>query len=960
MPSLEVLAVLADEVAEVVDGMSAALGDLDTSSNAERLRETLDFFSEQTERIETAAGLLGLAGLKDICARVKDNVARLEGADGSHEALAVFMRGPNLMLDYLRSPKNPQTHAALKDYLADSHWPQSITDEEAEVLIAGLADIDESPAEAEFVSQRATRARPEDVALEAAPDVNPLLVESFLTEGPLQAGAYTSLVEQVIRGGAGVEVLNEARRLVHTVKGAANTVGVRGIAMLTHHLEDLLEYLTERALRPEGAVAKLLMDGADCLEMMFESLLAGEAPPAQAQTVLQRLLDTANAIDRGEDIMAAMADSGEAAPITQAAVSPPMAPESPVPAAEAVAKPEAPAARAEVTPKVRVAAATIEEMLRLSGEMTIGRAHIQERLHQTFGLASELRERHAALQNRANELDHIVTVQGVAAGQKHGAGPGADSSIFDALELDQYSELHGAVHGFVETLADLQALESRMLDTLSALDTAVTQEGLVNTELHEHVMRARMVPAAAIEPRLARTVRQACDATAKRAALAFTGGDVMLDDHVVNDLVNPLSHLLRNAVDHGLEDPGTRAMIGKPEAGEIVLSFVREGNHIVIRCRDDGAGLDLPRIRATAMERGLIPHDAALADHETARLILLPGFSTRASVSEVSGRGVGMDVVHSAVQKLKGTIDIASEPGKGCTFTLRLPMTMGTAHCLVVRAGGELAAIPTDLLDRAVYQGAHNVERQGERYLYREDRESLEVHDLAHLLGLVGERSLGDAEDARSIIVVNDGGAKKAVAVDALLSGRDLVIKNLGRYLAGARGVIGASLLGDGRVLPVLDLHSLLRLQGAETQTIRPYLVHSRAAAQMAHTVADILVVDDSLTVRQTLQLLLAGEGYEVHTAKDGVEALEYVAKKLPSALLVDLEMPRMNGLELTSRLRAAEHTRGLPVIMVTSRSSEKHREQARIAGVDSYLTKPYRDEDLLGQLRSMLSKAAA
>ncbi|MBI3574161.1 MAG: response regulator, partial [Gammaproteobacteria bacterium] len=206
---------------------------------------------------------------------------------------------------------------------------------------------------------------------------------------------------------------------------------------------------------------------------------------------------------------------------------------------------------------------------------------------------------------------------------------------------------------------------------------------------------------------------------------------------------------------------------------------------------------------------------------------------------------------------------------------------------------------------------------------------------------------------------VTDAGAKKAVVVDALLSGRDLVIKNLGRHLASARGVIGASLLGDGRVLPVLDMHGLLRLQGGETQTVRPYLVHSRAAAQIAHAAADILVVDDSLTVRQTLQLLLAGEGYEVHTAKDGIEALEYVAKKLPSALLVDLEMPRMNGLELTSRLRAAERTRGLPVIMVTSRSSEKHREQARIAGVDSYLTKPYRDEDLLGQLRSMLSKAA-
>jgi chemosensory pili system protein ChpA (sensor histidine kinase/response regulator) len=955
MPSLEVLAVLADEVAEVVDGMSAALGDLDASSNAERLREALEFFTEQVERIDAAAALLGLAGLRQICGRVKANLALLEGQDGSHAALARFMRGPNLMLNYLRAPKDPNAHAALAGYLADPEWPRAVTDEEARELAAELADVDETPAEAEAAPARPTEAGPEDVVLEVAPDVNPALVEAFLTEGPLLAGAYTSLVEQAIRGEAGAETLAEARRLVHSIKGAANTVGVRGIAVLTHHLEDLLDYLNERAARPQGAVAKLLIDAADCLEMMFESLTANEPPPAQAQGVLQRLLDTANAIDRGQDLNAAAAAPARSAPPETPASA--AQPETP---AREPAKPKGEPSRAEVTPKVRVAAVTIEEMLRLSGEMTIGRAHIQERLHQAFGVAAELRERHATLQNRAHELDRIVTVQGVAAGQKQGAGPVSANSMFDALELDQYSELHGAVHGFAETIADMQALESRMLDTLSVLDTAVTQEGLVNNELHEHVMRARMVEAAAIEPRLARTVRQACDATGKQATLNFVGGEVMLDDHVVNDLINPLTHLLRNAVDHGLEEPETRRLIGKPDAGEITLSFAREGNHIVVRCADDGAGLDLPRIRTTAVERGLIPHDAELADAEVARLILLPGFSTRAAVSEVSGRGVGMDVVNAAVQKLKSTIDIATEPGKGCRFTLRLPMTMGTAHCLVVRAGGEIAAIPTDILDRAVYQGAMNVERQGERHVYREERESLEIHDLAHLLGSVGERSLGEPEDDRSVIVVKDADGKTAVVVDQLLSGRDLVIKSLGRHLARAPGVVGASVLGDGRVLPVLDMHALLRMQTGAAEPARPYLVHGqKAAARAARTTADILVVDDSLTVRKTLQLLLGGEGYDVHTAKDGVEAIEYVAKKLPAALLVDLEMPRMNGLELTSRLRANERTRALPIIMVTSRSSEKHRQQAQLAGVDFYLTKPYRDEDLLVQLRSMLSKAA-
>lgn len=959
MPSLEVLAVLADEVAEVVDGMSAALGDLDASSNAERLREALEFFTEQIGRIESAATVLALDGLKAVCERVTGNLACLREADGSHEALAQFMRGPNLMLHYLKAPKDPQTHAALVAYLADAHWPIPIGTGEAEALTTALAAIDDAPSPAEGAPARATQARPEDVALEVAADVNPMLVDAFLTEGPLQAGAYTSLIEQVVRAGADVETLNEARRLVHSIKGAANTVGVRGIASLAHHLEDLLDYLNERSARPQGAVAKLLMDVADCLEMMFESLIANEPPPAQAQGLLQRLLDMTNAIDQGEDVQAAArasideADDAAAMPVTVPART-----ESAGMERETV-KPEAGSPRAEVTAKVRVAAAAIEEMLRLSAEMTIGRAHIQERLHQAFGIAAELHERRATLQDRAHELDRIVTVRGVAAGRQQGTDAG--SGVFDALEMDQYGELHGAVHGFVETIADMQTLESRLLDMLSAVDTAVDQAGLVNNELHEHIMRARMVEARAVEPRLARTVRQACDATGKQAAFVFAGGDVMLDDRVINDLINPLSHLLRNAVDHGLEDPATRLAIGKPAAGEITLSFAREGNHIVIRSTDDGGGLDLPRIRATAVERGLVGPDATLADGEIARLILLPGFSTRSEVSELSGRGVGLDVVNSAIEKLKGTIDIATEPGKGCRFTLRLPMALGTAHCLLVRAGGEMAAIPTDVLDRVVYQGARNVERLGDRYLYREDRESLEVHDLAHLLGSVGERSLGDAEDSRSVVVVNDVNGKKAVAVDQLLSGRDLVIKGLGRHLSRAPGVIGASVLGDGRVLPVLDMHTLLRMHDGAAEPVRPYLVHAQPplARNARATATPILVVDDSLTVRQTMQLLLAGEGYDVHTARDGVEALEHIAKALPAAVVVDLEMPRMNGLELTARLRASDRTRRLPVIMVTSRSSEKHRRQAQLAGVDLYLTKPFRDADLLAHLSSMLSKVA-
>jgi chemosensory pili system protein ChpA (sensor histidine kinase/response regulator) len=517
--------------------------------------------------------------------------------------------------------------------------------------------------------------------------------------------------------------------------------------------------------------------------------------------------------------------------------------------------------------------------------------------------------------------------------------------------------MHGAVHGFVETAADVQTLGTRVLDALAAIETAVTQQGLVNSELHEQIMRARMVAASAIEPRLARTVRQVCDVTAKRARLEFQGGDVMLDDHVVNDLINPLAHLLRNAVDHGLEPPQVRVALGKPEEGSLRLTFAREGNHIVIRCEDDGAGLDLHRIHGVAVQRGLIPENADLSEAEVARLILLPGFSTSDRVSETSGRGVGMDIVHNGIRKLKGSLDIQTFTGKGCRFILRLPLTLGSAHCLLVHSAGTLVAIPTDTLDRVVYTGARNVERLGTNWVFREERESCDVHDLAELLGHAAGTALGQSGDMRPVVVVRDTGGAQAVVVDALLSGRDLVIKNLGRYLAGARGVVGASLLGDGRVLPVLDMHELLRLRRGGATVVRPQFARAQAAARPSLT--SILVVDDSLSVRQALTQLLEDDGYQVTTAKDGVEALECFAKERPAAMLVDLEMPRMNGLELTQRLRGNEATRHLPVIMVTSRTSDKHRTQAQLAGVDLYLTKPYRESDLLARLRSMLHKAA-
>jgi len=965
MASPEILAVLAEEVAEASTVLDAALAD---SFSNQASGDAWERYAEQVERVRMACEALQIEGLAYICSLVLDNVAAMHAdpAGYSPERRAQFERWPGLLLSYLSAPKDRHNCHALAQLFHEPGWPRALDENMTEALETRLHEISLLAEDGETAT-RAIEVTADDVALEIPADVSPALVEALLAEGPLQTQHYSATLQRVIQGEAGVEMLNEARRVVHAVKGAANTVGVRGVANLAHHLEDILEAMAQNAVRPQGALAQLLMRAADCLEMMFESLIEGKEAPPQSLDVLTQVLACANRMDRGEfDLAPALADE-IAAPAPLPADDLTVKPAFETVAREKVDKAAPVAPAIPVTPKLRVATSTIDGMLRLSGEMTIARAHIQERLHQAMKQLHDLRENHALLWRRGSELESVVTIQGVAAGEKRDTGAAAAesagaSSTFDALEMDQYSALHGEVHGLVETLADVQALGSSLLDTLSALGTAVTQEGLVNNELHETIMGARMVAASAIEPRLARTVRQACEATAKRVALTLKGGDVPLDDQMLNELVDPLAHLLRNAVDHGIESPVARVAAGKPEEGSITMSFARAGSYIEIECADDGDGLNLGLIYDTAVARGLIDEQRELKDAEIARLILLPGFSTKSEVSQVSGRGVGMDIVHNALAKLKGEIDIRSETGQGCRFVLRVPMSLGSAHCLLARAGDDIVAIPSENLERVVHAGAARIERAGREWMFRDELDACSAYDLSDLLGYAEEDSLGGANDQRPVVVLRDAQNKVAIVLDKLLGGRDFVIKGLGRYLSGTRGTVGASLTGDGRVLPVLDVVSLLRRRRGSTGNVVPMVprtAKSGVSGLRAADAPDILVVDDSLSVRTSLTQFLNGEGYATRTAKDGVEALEEIDKRKPAALLVDLEMPRLNGLELTARLRARTDTQAIPIIMITSRAAEKHRSQAQLAGVDVYLTKPYRETDLLTHLRGLLTKAA-
>jgi chemotaxis protein histidine kinase CheA len=946
MPSAEILAVLADEVAEAGDAMAACLARLADADAADDVDEARADYAEQVQRIAQTVEALNLDGLKRVCDFVEENFNRLATGGIARKHLQLLDRWPQLVLGYLKAPLDGVYGRELVESFQRSAWPQPLDKASARALEEALAAIDEIDDGTDSTPARETVARPEDLVLDVPDDVNRLLVDAFLTEGPHQAGEYSALIQRIVRGEAWSEELNECRRLIHALKGSANTVGVRGVAMLCHHVEDILEHLAMQSVLPSGRLGALLVKVADTLESMFEAVLGTGEAPSDAQAVLQEVLDVINRIDRGENDPDAIQVSGEpgAAPAGERKESPP--PESVAP------RPMSKVAE-QVEPKIRIDVRAIDQMLRTSGEFSISCGHVVERVQQAIKIVAELRERQSALWDRSNDMESFVATQGIAAGRRQ-ALAAASSEIpsgFDPLELDQYNELHTHVHGFTETAADLQLLGSRLVDALTAVETAARQHVSLNGEMHDLLMTSRMVPARQLESRLQRTVRQAADQCGKQVLLAIEGTDVMLDDQMVNVLIDPLQHMLRNAVDHGIEAPELRAELGKPTAGTVTLRLARDGKYLVVTCTDDGAGLNLARIYDHAIKRGVIDEHQSLDESEITRLILRPGFSTAESVTQVSGRGVGMDIVYTHVTKLKGSIDIQSHSGAGTTFTLRLPIQLGVAHCLLVVAQAEHFALSSGNLEQIIYEGARDVRQTQDGWKYNSGEISCPAYYLAHLVGAT-DGAVQAVERERHVVLMNDITGRVAIVVDSVVGGQDLVIKKPGRFLAGVGGLVGASILGSGSVVPILELTELLRLERGE-------MVSELRAAASSDAVMDVLVVDDSLSVRTALSTMLVEEGFHVRTAKDGVEAIEAIAERRPAVIVADLEMPRMNGLELTAHIRANAATRELPVIMVTSRTAEKHRKQAAAAGVDDYLTKPYREQELVSRLRTVLRAAA-
>jgi chemosensory pili system protein ChpA (sensor histidine kinase/response regulator) len=931
----DLLTALADELRGLAPELAQAYDSGSTGEPGAHLPAD-DSYLTSVARLSEAAGYMGLAGVQRICACVGDNLRALAAHDGDERVLvrSFFTDWPRLLETHLRRPTESTAIDALLAHFGGEWVPLPLEPAALDALRAELAAANDIGAALDVADDAAPEAlSTSDLALDIGTDVDGALLDAFMNDSPPQAAEVTQSLAAWIAEPAQSELLRNAKRAAHTLKGSANILGIGGVAKLAHRLEDVLEICEAEARAPSAHRAQALMSAADCLAQMVAAVAGEDLPPDNALAVIA-MLDAARDNEYVDD----------------GAAPPPL----PALAADEVAVPVA--AKHDARAMTRVPTQLLDDLVRMVGEVTIKIGELDQELKSAAAHSRQLVEQDRSIQKRLFELENSVDIRGVAARHKlHAAHPAGSAQgglgDFDSLELDQYNEVQSLTRALIEESTDARDLGLGLKDELAGLAGIVHQQQRLLRELTHLTSQTRMAPVETIVPRLQRNVRQTAAATRKQARLVVSGQDILVDADVLNQLLDPLLHILRNAVDHGLESPEERVQAGKAAAGTISLQVTRRGQVVTVQVSDDGRGLDPQQILAKAVERGLLAADANPSEAEIARLTLLPGFSTRDAVTEISGRGVGLDVVATRLRALAGSIDIRSRRGEGLTIELRFQASLVATHALFVRDGGQVFGIASHTVRRAIPAVAVGLAHEGDAIFAMTEDGRVPAHELATLTGLAPAAS----PEKRNLVLVDTETGPVGVLVDAVLDASELVTRPAGRHLKRIPGVAGIGLLGNGSVIPLLDVAELVR--SPREQSLRQ-AAEARAQAQ-ARRRSRVLIVDDSLSVRRAIASLLEDQGYDVTLARDGLEAVKAMDAQRPDVLLTDLEMPNMNGLELTAHVRSRPGLSALAVIMITSRSMDKHRRQALSAGVNVYLTKPYTDHELLQHVAEAVTDRA-
>ncbi|MGE8541634.1 MAG: hybrid sensor histidine kinase/response regulator, partial [Acinetobacter sp.] len=604
---------------------------------------------------------------------------------------------------------------------------------------------------------------------------------------------------------------------------------------------------------------------------------------------------------------------------------------------------------------IRISADLVEKMIDLAGENSINRSRIEMDLGQLGNTLNEMELAIKRLADQLRRMDGELESQIIA---KHGSD-NSRYADFDPLEMDQYSSLNQLSKSLAESASDLVDFKSTLSEKIRDTEGLLLQQSRIQAEIQESLMRTRLVPFSRMLPRLQRIVRQTSSTLNRPAELIVQNTEGELDRTILERLVTPFEHMLRNAIDHGLEDTEERLALNKPATGNIVLNISRQGTDVLVSFSDDGKGIDESKIKAKALSQGLIKADQVLDKQEVLQLIFHPGFSTAQAVTQISGRGVGLDVVQSEIKALGGHVTVDSVMGQGTTFTIRVPTTVSVSDALMVKSGDQQFAVSLAQIDRIVRIAPSALEDYfaSKADTFKIDNTHYKLRYLSEFVSNQPAPRLSQISHSLPVLLIKgNSGQTIALLVDQLVGSRSqIVVKPIGHQFSNVGAIAGATILGDGQVCLILDGQSIAR-QIQTTQRVTKSK-DQRDLSRHGNARSLVMIVDDSVTVRKVTTRLLERQGFDVVTAKDGVDAMEQLENVRPDLMLLDIEMPRMDGFEVTNLVRHHEIHQDLPIIMITSRTGEKHRERAFSLGVTHYMGKPFQEAELLANVESLIAE---
>ncbi|HEY7139515.1 MAG TPA: Hpt domain-containing protein, partial [Methylomirabilota bacterium] len=761
-------------------------------------------------------------------------------------------------------------------------------------------------------------------------------------------------------------------RAVHTLKGAAYTVGCEPVAQVAHRAEDVLDAVRERRLPWSPAVVDTLYRAADAMKVLLGTSDAPSGDPAAVvedavQALAATLLVEAPPVDdapsfEAREIVAAPDDDAGPQLLPAAAE-----PEHAWPAPSGPPEAERPA-----RPTIRVNVGRLDALMNLVGELVIARSRLDRRFRRLERLDVLLGVSRGRMSRAVRDFEgkylnpHIRFAADDTAGPRPGV-PGGDgfapvSELFAALEFDRYDDFNILARTIGELSADLGEIQAELAATIRSIDEDTRHVQRLTAGLRGEITRARMIPVGRLFARFPRRVRELAGSTGRAVRLEVSGEAVEVDNTIVEQIADPLLHLIQNAVVHGIEPEAERLARGKPPEGRIALTAYQRGGAVFVEVEDDGRGIDVAAVRERAVGRGMLTPEVAarLGEREVLSLLFLSGFSTAESVTDAAGRGVGLDVVRTNLAHVNGEVEVETTPGAGARFRLRVPLALAIADALLVRSGGETLAVPLNAVRQIASLRPPDLRRAGSREMVRVEGQLLDVHRLDRVLGLAAETPGNDP--APPVLVVRTSGRSFAVVVDAIVGKEEVVIKPIGGLLAGLSPYGGATVTGEGRVILVLDPARLLALAesrqglGGEPGGAAAPIPARAVLPPLAPAVRRVLLVDDSVSVRRFVAQMLEKGGFEVVTANDGAEALERLTDTTVDIVITDLEMPRVNGYELIEALRHRASTQGVPVVVLTTRAGEKHWALARRLGVRHYVTKPVDEAAFVRLVRDVVT----